>query len=540
MSVKKYGRLGWNIAYEFNDSDLDVSMLQLQNLLQDHEPDDIPWQALSYLTGEVIYGGRVTDWWDRRCLDALLGRFFCKDALDESYSYSPDRIYHPVKDSYTFPDVLNYLENLPNYDSPELFGMTENAEKACRELQAVEMVQTIITIQPRVSLELMGAEKSNDEIVLEIARDIKSALPRLVEDFEESSGPIHTMPTPRPTLKSILYKEAPDMKDKEKKRIVQEAIDTVVGNSALMTVLRQEVDRFNNLLNIVHTSLRSLILAVKGEIIMSEVLEEAYNALLNQKVPKRWIEAAYESCKALGSWIYDLKMRVQFFSSWGELISNNVEKLIKNAILVSKNAAPADTQDQPPMRSVPRAYWLSGFFFPQGFLTGVQQNHARKLGISVDSLVFNFKVHQTVEDTEEKLGDISHKVSIKDAAFKGPSPPDDGVLIFGLYLDGARWDPKDKCLQDSRAGDRFARLPEIHFVPTQTSQGTPSTERSDSPVVDNGSMYECPLYRTSSRAGTLSSTGHSTNFVTAVTLPSNNPPHFWVMRGVAMLCQLDD
>ncbi|XP_069117336.1 dynein axonemal heavy chain 6-like isoform X3 [Argopecten irradians] len=537
---KKYGRLGWNIAYEFNDSDLDVSMLQLQNLLQDHEPDDIPWQALSYLTGEVIYGGRVTDWWDRRCLDALLGRFFCKDALDESYSYSPDRIYHPVKDSYTFPDVLNYLENLPNYDSPELFGMTENAEKACRELQAVEMVQTIITIQPRVSLELMGAEKSNDEIVLEIARDIKSALPRLVEDFEESSGPIHTMPTPRPTLKSILYKEAPDMKDKEKKRIVQEAIDTVVGNSALMTVLRQEVDRFNNLLNIVHTSLRSLILAVKGEIIMSEVLEEAYNALLNQKVPKRWIEAAYESCKALGSWIYDLKMRVQFFSSWGELISNNVEKLIKNAILVSKNAAPADTQDQPPMRSVPRAYWLSGFFFPQGFLTGVQQNHARKLGISVDSLVFNFKVHQTVEDTEEKLGDISHKVSIKDAAFKGPSPPDDGVLIFGLYLDGARWDPKDKCLQDSRAGDRFARLPEIHFVPTQTSQGTPSTERSDSPVVDNGSMYECPLYRTSSRAGTLSSTGHSTNFVTAVTLPSNNPPHFWVMRGVAMLCQLDD
>ena len=70
--------------------------------------------------------------------------------------------------------------------------------------------------------------------------------------------------------------------------MVQGAIDAVIGNSALMTVLRQEVDRFNNLLHIMHKSLKSLVLAVKGEVIMSENLEEAYNALLSQKVPQRW------------------------------------------------------------------------------------------------------------------------------------------------------------------------------------------------------------------------------------------------------------
>ena len=67
-----------------------MSVRQLQNLLEEH--DDIPWEALTFLIGEVIYGGRVTDEWDMRCLGALLKRFFCPEALTENYSYSPDQV----------------------------------------------------------------------------------------------------------------------------------------------------------------------------------------------------------------------------------------------------------------------------------------------------------------------------------------------------------------------------------------------------------------------------------------------------------------
>lgn len=75
--------MGFNKPYEFNDSDLDISTLTLRMFLSE-QTEEIPWEAMLYMTGHINYGGRVTDDWDRICLLSVLKKYYCEESLKDS------------------------------------------------------------------------------------------------------------------------------------------------------------------------------------------------------------------------------------------------------------------------------------------------------------------------------------------------------------------------------------------------------------------------------------------------------------------------
>lgn len=160
----------------------------------------------------------------------------------------------------------------------------------------------------------------------------------------------------------------------------------------------------------------------------------------------------------------------------------------------------------------PPVFWISGFFFPQAFLTGQLQNFARAHIVSIDSVSFGFKV---LDETRDLI----------------TYGPPEGCYIDGLFLEGAKWDVLKGVLCESDPKVLFTDMPPIHLQP--------EANRKLGVVSIGMCNYDCPVYKTLTRAGTLSTTGHSTNFVFAIEVPSDMPASHWIKRGVALICALN-
>jgi dynein heavy chain len=90
------------------------------------EQEEIPWDAMLYVIGHINYGGRVTDDWDRRCLITLLKKYSNPEILEDGFKFSESGIYYAPTNS-TIDKYIEYIDNLPLVEKPEVFGLHENA-----------------------------------------------------------------------------------------------------------------------------------------------------------------------------------------------------------------------------------------------------------------------------------------------------------------------------------------------------------------------------------------------------------------------------
>jgi len=108
--------------------------------------------------------------------------------------------------------------------------------------------------------------------------------------------------------------------------------------------------------------------------------------------------------------------------------------------------------------------------------------------------------------------------------------PEDGAYVHGLYLEGCRWDSGLEVLAESYPKKLFTKMPPLLLKPAEQDN------------INFGHVYECPVYKTLDRRGTLSTTGHSTNYILDIMLPiqRRHDSKHWIKRGVALITQLND
>lgn len=277
---KKFGSLGWNIMYEFNDSDLHISVKQLQMLLIQYEK--IPYTAICYLTGECNYGGRVTDAWDRRLIVSILANFVNDSSVnDMTYQFADDKMFAlPRKVEHR--EVVKYIgETLPNAPSPEVYGLHTNAG-ITRDLNMSNLLLDTMTLtQDRMGGG--GGDSGGTESLATVVADI-----------------VHKLP-PNFDIEVVEEKYPIDY------------------NESMNTVLVQEMKRFNKLLAVIRVTSVNLSKSIEGVIVQTIELESIANSIAIKKTPKEWMKFSYPSLKPVASYVQDFVDRLNWLQRWYEV-----------------------------------------------------------------------------------------------------------------------------------------------------------------------------------------------------------------------------
>ncbi|XP_067233367.1 dynein axonemal heavy chain 5-like [Chanodichthys erythropterus] len=273
---RKFGPLGWNIPYEFNQADFTSSVQFVQNHLDDIDVKrGVNWNCLRYMLGEVQYGGRVTDDMDKRLLNTFARIWFGESMFGDKFCFYKG---YTIPQARMLQDYHAHIDTLPLVDTPEVFGLHPNADITFQTNMANETLSTILNIQPKDSSS--GEGETREESVQKMANEMLEKLPADYVPHE---------------VRSSLQK---------------------MGAFQPMTIfLRQELDRMQRVIGRVRSTLTDLKLAIDGTIIMSEDLRDALDSMYDARVPKTWQKISWDSA-SLGFWFTELLERNQQFHNW--------------------------------------------------------------------------------------------------------------------------------------------------------------------------------------------------------------------------------
>lgn len=200
----------------------------------------------------------------------------------------------------------------------------------------------------------------------------------------------------------------------------------------------------NILINEILKALSDIDLAFKGELTMTEQMENLMSSINTNRVPGSWGSLAFPSTRPLSSWLDNLKHRLDQLNSWKEDPVN-----------------------------IPKVTFLNRLFNPQSFLTAIKQVYSREKSQELNKLYIQTDV----------LKKMYWEPDLQQAR--------DGAYVFGFQVEGARWDQSGG-LEESEPKKQFSVVPVINCRAVVVQEGK-----------EEKGVYQCPVYKTENRGNTF-------------------------------------
>ncbi|XP_054457284.1 dynein heavy chain 9, axonemal isoform X2 [Anoplopoma fimbria] len=270
---RKFGPQGWNRSYPFNTGDLTISINVLYNYLEANPK--VPYDDLRYLFGEIMYGGHITDDWDRRLCRTYLEEFIKAEMMEGELHLAPS---FPLPGNMDYNGYHQYIDQTLPAESPYLYGLHPNAEIGFLTQTSEKLFRTVLEMQPRDGGVGEGGGTTREEKVRAVLEEIVEKLP---EEFN-----------------------------------MAELLGKAEERTPYQVVALQECERMNLLTQEIRRSLCELSLGLKGELTMTSDMENLQNAIFLDMVPESWTKRAYPSMSGLALWFTDLVARIKELEAW--------------------------------------------------------------------------------------------------------------------------------------------------------------------------------------------------------------------------------
>jgi dynein heavy chain len=353
---RKFGTKGWNRHYPFSMGDLNDSSIVLQNYMDGAgaQGGRIPWDDLKYIFGDIMYGGHIVDDWDRRFCSTYLDNLMCDALLDEAEMFpfiEGKNISFKSPTALSFEKYIEYIETELPPETPLAFAMHPNAEIDFRTTQCKNLFALLTELAPKGAAAADGGGV-NDKVVDFIARvNDEAQLDNCKFNLED--------------IASKLNEET---------------------RGPYQNAFMQECECMNVLIKTITVSLADIVLAFKGELTMSEKMETLMKDINLNKVPPLFSKYAFPSQRGLGSWLDNIKQRIEQLTMWKD----------------------------DPVR-IPKVTFLNRLFNPNSFLTSIKQLFSQE--------------HKIELNKTDIQTDILKKMYWEADL---PNDPKDGAYIFGF------------------------------------------------------------------------------------------------------------